>query len=77
MSLGHHTARRPGWSCRGCSQPWPCAPARRRLAAEYADAPVSFALYMSGNYVEASRDLHGSGLLVDDLYDRFIAWLPR
>ncbi|TDB76616.1 hypothetical protein E1165_06185 [Micromonospora sp. KC723] len=40
----------PVWSCGGCDLPWPCPDRRRKLRAEYADAPVSLALHL-GSYL--------------------------
>lgn len=77
MSLEPHTALPPTWVCRECSKPWPCRSARERLIAEHRGNLVSLVLYMSGQYVDASRDLYGSTTVVEALYDRFIAWLPR
>jgi hypothetical protein len=73
VSLEPHTALLPTWVCRECSKPWPCRSARERLIAEHRGNLVSLVLYMSGQYVDASRDLYGSTTVVEALYDRFIA----
>ena len=43
--------------CGGCDLPWPCPTRRRELRAEYADAPVSLALYLGSYLVQAAEDM--------------------
>jgi hypothetical protein len=40
--------------------------------AEYADAPVSLALYLGGCFIEAAQDLPYA--LAGDLYWRYLGW---
>ncbi|MCI4061992.1 hypothetical protein MRQ36_05195 [Micromonospora sp. R77] len=47
----------PVWSCGGCGLPWPCPTRQCELRAEYADVPVSLALYLAAQFVDAARDL--------------------
>ncbi len=74
MTLEPHVAERPSWACAGCGQPWPCAPARSRLADEYDGMRHGLGLYLAGSYAEASADLYGSKVLVESLFDRFVGW---
>ncbi len=75
-----HTALRPMWCCRACGQPWPCAPARLVLKAEYADDQIGLSLYLCGLLHEAARDLYrlnpDAGPSPADLFRRFVAWGP-
>ncbi|NYT96020.1 hypothetical protein [Salinispora sp. H7-4] len=65
------------WNCGGCGLPWPCPTRERELRAEYADAPVSLALYLGALLVRAAEDL--PGVPAGPLHRRFIGWtrLPR
>ncbi|WP_307868024.1 hypothetical protein [Micromonospora sp. C95] len=62
----------PVWSCGGCDLPWPCPTRRRELCAEYADAPVSLALYLGGYLVQAAEDMPWAP--AGALHRRFIGW---
>ncbi|NES15067.1 hypothetical protein G3554_13495 [Micromonospora sp. PPF5-17] len=62
----------PIWSCGGCGAPWPCATRRRELRAEFADAPVSLALYMGAHLVRATADLTWAP--AGTLHRRFLGW---
>jgi hypothetical protein len=50
---------------------------RQQLAAEYQDAPVSLALLMSSQFVDAAEDLHS--VPAGELRNRFLGWMrsPR
>ncbi|GGR96210.1 hypothetical protein GCM10010169_45930 [Micromonospora fulviviridis] len=63
----------PVWSCGSCAAPWPCAAGRQQLRAEFADAPVSLALYLGAQLVRASADLHW--LPAGALHRRFLGWV--
>ncbi|WP_346534736.1 hypothetical protein [Micromonospora sp. DPT] len=63
----------PMWSCGGCGAPWPCPNRRRELRAEFADAPVSLALYMGAQLVRATEDLAWAS--AGTLHRRFLGWL--
>ncbi|MFE9652758.1 hypothetical protein [Micromonospora sp. NPDC006431] len=63
----------PIWTCGGCGGPWPCGTRRRELRAEYADAPVSLALYLGAQLVRASADLHW--VSAGALHRRFLGWV--
>lgn len=62
----------PLWSCGGCDLPWPCPTRRRELRAEYADAPVSMALYLGSYLVQATEDMPWTP--AGALHHRFIGW---
>ncbi|AEB43774.1 hypothetical protein [Micromonospora maris] len=62
----------PIWSCGGCDLPWPCPTRRRELRAEYADAPVSLALYPGVCLVQAAEDMPWAP--AGALHRRFIGW---
>jgi hypothetical protein len=68
-----HLPGRPSWRCRTCDEPWPCATRRAELLAEYADAPVALALYLSGYFLDAAVDLQSTP--AGHLYWRFLGWL--
>ncbi len=42
-----HLPERPDWCCRGCGNPWPCEPACRNVAREYAEAPASRHVFLT------------------------------
>ncbi|MEU1812855.1 hypothetical protein ABZ481_20500 [Micromonospora aurantiaca] len=62
----------PVWSCGGCDGPWPCPTRKRELRAEYADAPVSLALYLGSYLVQATEDMPWTPAGV--LHRRFLGW---
>ncbi|MDM4780254.1 MULTISPECIES: hypothetical protein [unclassified Micromonospora] len=62
----------PVWSCGGCDLPWPCPTRKRELRAEYADAPVSLALYLGAYLVQATEDMPWTPAGV--LHRRFLGW---
>jgi len=71
-----HRGDRPTWTCPACAQPWPCAPAKAQLIAEFRRRPSSLTIYMSACMGEALNDLATPGEAPpDDLYERFVAWI--
>ncbi|WP_433124814.1 hypothetical protein ACQPWW_20665 [Micromonospora sp. CA-240977] len=62
----------PIWSCGGCGLPWPCRARRLELRAEYADAPVSLALYLGSYLVQATEDMPWTP--AGALHRRFLGW---
>ena len=62
----------PLWSCGGCNAPWPCPTRRRELRAEFAEAPVSLALYLGSYLVQAAQDL--AWIPAGTLHRRFLGW---
>ncbi|MDG4782638.1 hypothetical protein O7614_23535 [Micromonospora sp. WMMD961] len=60
------------WSCGGCDLPWPCPTRRRELRAEYADTPVSLALYLGSYLVQPAEEMPWAP--VGALHPRFIGW---
>ncbi|WP_319463763.1 hypothetical protein [Micromonospora sp. RTP1Z1] len=72
-SVTTHGPVLPIWTCGGCGAPWPCAPRKRELRAEFAQAPVSLALYMGAYLVWAAEDL--VWVPAGGLYQRFVGWV--
>ncbi|MFR9780103.1 hypothetical protein ACL02O_29105 [Micromonospora sp. MS34] len=70
--MSTHGPVMPIWSCGGCGLPWPCVTRRRELRAEYADAPVSLALYLGAYLVQATEDMPWTPAGV--LHRRFLGW---
>jgi hypothetical protein len=72
-----HVGERPTWTCRVCSDPWPCVNARRELRVEFRWFPSAFKIYMTAQMFDAAADLEpdGGGPSAD-LYERFLAWFP-
>jgi hypothetical protein len=65
-----HIAERPSWTCALCGKPWPCQPARKRLAAE--NDSVQLAMHAWLTLEEAVADM--PNLPVAIAFDRFLAW---
>lgn len=65
----------PIWSCGGCDLPWPCPTRKRELRAEYADAPVSLALYLGFYLVQAAEDM--AWMPAGPLHRRFLGWTRK
>ncbi|WP_446213432.1 hypothetical protein [Micromonospora sp. IBSANI012] len=70
--MTNHGPVMPIWSCGGCNAPWPCPTRRRELRAEFADAPVSLALYLGAYLVQAAEDL--TWVPAGTLHRRFLGW---
>ena len=69
------TEHLPGadWGCRTCDMPWPCAAARRRLAADTAGDELQLSIQMwtyHDHFVEAFPI--GSAT---EAYARFVGWI--
>jgi len=76
MQQTEHFHGRPGWDCRNCGLPWPCARAKALLIQEFQDFPSLLAIYMSAQMHDALNDLTASGEPPPlDLYERFLAWV--
>jgi hypothetical protein len=56
-TVSAHAPVRPEWTCGGCGETWPCETRKEELQGEYANAPVSLALYLGSCLVTASGDL--------------------
>lgn len=65
-----HTPARPSWDCRSCGRPWPCGPARARLAHDR--SRVDLAVLMWDHLEDAARDMPRAP--ASDLFDRFLRW---
>jgi hypothetical protein len=73
MGIDWHVPTRPTWLCRCCGAEWPCEVAKARLRREYAENPVSVALYVSSQYAAASVDL--PTMPAGMLYARMFSWI--
>jgi hypothetical protein len=61
-----------GWDCRTCDMPWPCAPARDRLAADAGDEKqLSIQMW---TYFDHYVDAIPAGP-VTEAYARFVGWI--
>ncbi|SIS03672.1 flavin reductase [Micromonospora avicenniae] len=67
-----HLPVTPAWTCGGCGADWPCQTRRCELRAEYQRAPVSLALYLAAQLVDAAQDL--SHVPAGHLHHRFLGW---
>ncbi|MFC7534719.1 hypothetical protein [Actinoplanes sp. GCM10030250] len=65
-----HVPSRPSWNCAACGRPWPCEPARTRLAAEL--GRIDLAVLMWDHFEEAARDMPHTP--AGDLFTRFLRW---
>ncbi|MEU5562859.1 flavin reductase [Micromonospora musae] len=68
-----HLPVTPAWTCGCCGVDWPCQIHRRELQAEYDDAPVSLALYLAAQLVDAAEDL--AHVPAGYLHHRFLGWI--
>ncbi|MET8084946.1 flavin reductase [Micromonospora sp. NPDC005237] len=71
---GEHLPRRPQWHCQTCAAdtPWPCHPARVRLAEAYGCDRIGLSIYVSGLLVVVVVEL--PEVAPAELYERFVAW---
>jgi hypothetical protein len=73
-----HLHDRPGWDCRACGEPWPCAIAKTGLAMEFQRFPSVLAIYMAAQMHDALLDMTSHGTPPPpDLYERFLSWIKR
>ncbi|GAB1642977.1 hypothetical protein [Krasilnikovia sp. MM14-A1259] len=68
--MAEHIEERPTWDCRVCGDPWPCNPARERLAAEL--SPTALRINMWTRMEVAIGDLPPEP--AGELFDRFLRW---
>ncbi|SCF32096.1 hypothetical protein GA0070216_109204 [Micromonospora matsumotoense] len=68
-----HLPLTPDWTCGGCNTEWPCHTRRQELRAEYDRAPVSLALYLAAQFVDAAQDL--THVPAGNLHYRFLGWM--
>ena len=70
-----HLQEQPGWDCRACHHPWPCANAKTELLAEFGLFPSVLTIYMSAKMYDAVSDLTAHGQpFPKDMYERFLSW---
>jgi hypothetical protein len=75
MPQTEHIGVRPGWDCRVCAQPWPCATAKVELAEEHQAARGALTFYLGSCMLEAIDDwAAGAGGPPADLFERFLGW---
>lgn len=75
MPRPEHLSNRPGWLCRACGHPWPCAEARIALLREYRAFPSLLKIYLSAQMYDALEDLTShNNPPPPNLYDRFLTW---
>lgn len=69
-----HTPNRPGWTCQTCNggKPWPCDPARVRLAEAYGTDKTNLSMFMGSLLTAALTELPNTPPA--ELFDRFISW---
>jgi hypothetical protein len=73
-----HLTDRPSWTCRTCSQPWPCPDARSDLLAEFKAFPSVLTIYLAAQMHDALADLTSRGQPTPaDLHQRFLGWARR
>ncbi|GLY06032.1 MULTISPECIES: hypothetical protein [Actinoplanes] len=65
-----HVPARPSWDCTSCGRPWPCDPARERLAVGL--GRIELAVLMWDHLEEAARDMPHTP--ASELFDRFLRW---
>ncbi|MFJ2083987.1 hypothetical protein ACI2KV_21650 [Micromonospora chokoriensis] len=71
---GEHLPRRPQWQCQTCDPdtPWPCHPARVRLAEAYGRDRIGLSMYVGGLLFIVAVEL--PDVPPAELYERFVAW---
>ncbi|GIF02917.1 hypothetical protein [Actinoplanes siamensis] len=69
-----HLHDRPGWNCRICGRPWPCATAKTNLLYEYRAFPSLLRIYLSAQMYDAIEDMVTDEGIPLNLYERFLAW---
>lgn len=71
-----HQGARPGWDCKVCGGPWPCAVAKVELAEQYRGFPRGLVQFLGSCMLEAIDDWDaGSGGPPADLHGRFLGWV--
>lgn len=71
---GEHLPRRPQWQCLMCEAgtPWPCHPARVRLAEAYGPDRIGLSTYVGGLLFIVALEL--PDVTPAEMYERFVAW---
>ncbi|MFG1916256.1 flavin reductase [Micromonospora sp. NPDC048898] len=69
---GEHLPSRPTWDCRTCETPWPCDPARVRLAETYGENRVSLSMYLASLLDAALVEMPDTPAA--ELHERFVSW---
>ncbi|MFG1841138.1 hypothetical protein ACGFH8_22270 [Micromonospora sp. NPDC049175] len=71
---GEHLPSRPQWQCQMCAAdtPWPCHPARVRLAEVYGRDRIGLSMYVGGLLFIVAVEL--PDVAPAELYERFVSW---
>ena len=69
-----HLPKRPSWDCDTCpgGKPWPCDPAREKLATEYSDDRVGLSIHLGDMLAHAIREQ--PRMPPQELFERFVSW---
>jgi hypothetical protein len=68
----HVAPSRPGWTCKGCGEEWPCIPRKRQLWDLFEGTSASLTTYMASYLVDASRELPHLSTL--EVATRLVGW---
>ncbi|MEU7591263.1 hypothetical protein AB0A95_33825 [Micromonospora sp. NPDC049230] len=60
------------WACADCEAPWPCQPARDRLAEAYRGEWVNLSIYMAVLLEAALPEMPATPSA--ELFERFVLW---
>ena len=69
--MPEHAANKPSWFCSDCRSPWPCKPARDRMAQDGIDTSLRMATWYM--LEEAALDMPYAS--ISELYERFVGWM--
>ncbi len=75
MTATPHEPEQPSWECGSCGRPWPCAPAKRQLLADFAGRPGDLVVDLAGRCRIATADLCGARGVDPRLFHRFAGWI--
>ncbi|MEU8329800.1 flavin reductase [Micromonospora sp. NPDC048839] len=71
---GEHLPSQPTWDCASCEGqiPWPCDPARARLAEAYGENRISLSMYLASLLDAALVEMPDTSPA--ELHERFVSW---
>lgn len=67
-----HQPHQPEWTCQACGNPWPCSPARTRLAESYGRDRIGLSIYLTALLFAAVAEMPTTP--VPELFERFVSW---